>query len=281
MWICTPAAAVESLWWQTQLSGGIKRRPWLGHLYSDVAAMDWEISGHVLRPPKVVEGKFVHLAPPAVLKWTARARSGALATRARLFKNKQSQSPQCPGCGYAEEDDLHVLTGCPATGSADCTVFATQHWTKVGQGRGAALLPLPATWVHSHLMRLSVAFVPLSLPEFIPPHVKWLSHTLLKDFHMGMVTRLAEVLRRRECLISAQSNQAASSSAGDALPPSMWTPPGHSQWLTYVNQNELRLLLHMYSPCAAPSRVPLRLLERQRRPSTCGPRGTATSAKYR
>ena len=188
-------------------SAGIKHRPGLGLLYSDVAAIDWELSGHVLRPPTVVAGKFVHLAPPAVLKWTARARSGALATRARLFKNKQSPSAQCPGCG-------HVLTGYPETGSADCAVFASQLWTTVGQGRGAELLPLPATWVYSHLLRLSVGFIPRSLLDFIPPQVNWLSRTFLKDFHMGMVARLAEVLRRRECLISAQSNQTASSSTG-------------------------------------------------------------------
>ena len=51
------------------------------------------LSNYLFRPLTVKTGKFVHAAPPPLLKWTARARTGALATRFRLewrFRCRQS-----------------------------------------------------------------------------------------------------------------------------------------------------------------------------------------------
>ena len=202
-WVCDPAAAVDDSWWRIQLSAGVMRRLWLGLLYSDVAVIDW-------RSPVTGSGLLRWLREssctwPRLLFSSGRPELAPEPWPLVRGFSRTSRAPQRSARDVVTPN-LNALTGCPETGSADCAAFVAQLWTKVGQGRGAELLPLPATWVYSHLMRLSVGFIPRSLLDFIPPQVNWLSRTFLKDFHMGMVARLAEVLRRRECLISAQSN---------------------------------------------------------------------------
>ena len=62
------------------------------------------LSNYLFRPLTVKTGKFVHAAPPPLLKWTARARTGALATRFRLEGTKLVSSSQCLCCPSLEDD---------------------------------------------------------------------------------------------------------------------------------------------------------------------------------
>ena len=146
-------------------------------------------------------GEFVYAAPRRVLKWTARVRTGALATNARLTGTALKSSPQCSCCPASTEDDAHVIAGCPGTGSAECSDFAFQLWLKVGTKRGVSMMSLPASWLQVHLLQVAVGLIPCSLKAFVPTDEQWLVPALLKDFHLGMVDRLAEVLRRRETLM--------------------------------------------------------------------------------
>ena len=137
-------------------------------------------------PPATFSGTpLVYTAPPTVLKWTARARTGALATRARLFKNALSPSAQCPACAQGEEDDVHALTGCPATGSLDCASYANRLWGWVGAARGAALGSRPAGWVNDNLLMLSGGLIPTSMHGFVPSSLEWLTRSLLRTFTRG------------------------------------------------------------------------------------------------
>ena len=73
-------------WWGVHRREGSLRRSWLARLYPDGVDIDWKVSSHVFRLPVVSSGMFIFAAGPAVQKWTAQARSGALATQARLLK---------------------------------------------------------------------------------------------------------------------------------------------------------------------------------------------------
>ena len=49
-----------------------------------------------------------------------------------------------------------------------------------------------------HLLQVAVGLIPCSLSAFVPIDEQWVVPALLKDFHLGMVDRQAEVLRRRD-----------------------------------------------------------------------------------
>ena len=108
VWVLDIAAAVTQSWWEARSREGAQRRAWLATLYPAAMGFDWAASVALFLPPMVVEGKFVHRAPPPVLKWVARARSGALATRARLAGVRLGLSSQCPCCPAMIEDDMHA-----------------------------------------------------------------------------------------------------------------------------------------------------------------------------
>ena len=100
-WIMDIAHAVSQGWWEHHRTTGAARRMWL-LLYAYGVEIDWRISNHLFRPPTVEGGKFVHAAPPPLLKWTARARTGALATRFSVGRHKVgvlASLPLLPGAG--------------------------------------------------------------------------------------------------------------------------------------------------------------------------------------
>ena len=196
---------LDHCWWTIQLAAAAERRSWFSIVYPADVDIDWEASCYLFRPPKVKDGNFVFMAAPFVLKWTARARTGGLASRSRLLKNTLVDSAQCPCCPHPDEDDEHMVAGCEGTGSSDCALFAVEMWQKVGRARNARLPPLPADWVAGHLYMIAVGLIPRSLTTFVPASFDMLTKRLLRDFHLGMTTRLAEVLRRRQQLISAAS----------------------------------------------------------------------------
>ena len=212
-WLKDVSAAVTRGWWEQHRTAGATRRSWLLQLYPAGVDFDWRISNYLFRLPCVEGGEFVHAAPRRVLKWTARVRTGALATNARLTGTALKSSSQCGCCPAPVEDDAHAIAGCPGTGSAECSDFAFQLWVKVGSKRGVTMIPLPASWLQLHLLQVAVGLIPCSLKAFVPTGEQWLVPVLLKDFHLGMVDRLAEVLRRRETLMGATAASRAPTTA--------------------------------------------------------------------
>jgi hypothetical protein len=162
----------------------------------------------------VVTGVFVHNAAPPVLKWVARARAGALATHARKLSSGLASSARCVCCDAPDEDDLHVLTGCPATGSQDCAIQVGRLWLQAAQRRGVQVPPLPDFWVTSHLLQLAVALIPASIQNFLV-NVAWSSRSaLLRDYHRSLAEWVAEVLRRREVINASLAMSSCSRGRG-------------------------------------------------------------------
>jgi len=69
--------AITPLWWDQQRREGATRRTWLAQLYPAGEDLDWKASTYLFQAPTVASGKFIFRAPPATLKWVARARAGA------------------------------------------------------------------------------------------------------------------------------------------------------------------------------------------------------------
>ena len=112
-------SAVSKYWWERQRQEGLQRRAWLEQLYPADMELDWKVSSLPFRPPTVESGTIIYAAPASTLKWVARARSGGLATPARLVGSGMLTSPQCLCCPAPVQDDVHAVSGCPGTGAAD------------------------------------------------------------------------------------------------------------------------------------------------------------------
>ena len=200
VWIKDVSSAISRGWWESRRRDA-QRRSWLAQLYPGGLEFDWKSSSHIFCPPTVVGGKFVHLVLPPVIKWVARARAGALATNARRMVTGLGQSPNCPCCPAATEDDAHAVAGCPCTGSADCALETAQLWLSLTNKHGVQAGPLPQDWLHTHLLQLAVGLIPQSLHGFLRPTGDWVVPALLQEFHVRLAERLAEVLRRRETVV--------------------------------------------------------------------------------
>ena len=214
-WLVDVSAAVTAAWWAARCQEGAARRVWLATLYPSGLELDWHSSTLLFRRPRVEERAFVYPAALPVLKWVARARSGALNTGARLVTTRLRATPECLCCSASTEDDAHVVHGCPATGSADLSVLVHTLWEQACGKPGRAVLPAP--WVNVHLPQLAVGLLPLSIRGLLPALERWEVSIILRNFHLNLCTRLAEVLRRREQLIAAKSpasSQPASTSGG-------------------------------------------------------------------
>ena len=222
VWLRDVTGALTAIWWEVRRAAATRRRPWLATLYPAGMAFDWSASTHIFRNPLVESGKFVHFADPPVLKWVARARSGALVSSDRFARTRKQPPPPCPCCGAPLEDDLHMVSGCPATGSGDCAAFVAALWVKCNQARGAGATALPPDWVAAHLPQLAVALIPADLAQFSSPSELWPVSFILRDFHIGMARWLAERLRRREQIVgtalAARSSQLPQGAAVPAPP---------------------------------------------------------------
>ena len=102
-----------------------------------------------------------------------------------------------PLLSYQVEDDAHVDAGCSGMGSADCAKFALELWVQMGLARGLTVFPLPSDWLQTGILLLAVGIISRSPSSFLPQSEAWLMPKLLQDMHLGMVERLAEILRRR------------------------------------------------------------------------------------
>ena len=137
-----------------------------GSAYPPALSLDWEVSGYLFRPPKVVNGEFVHPAASPVIKWLARVRAGALATNARTAGSGLGVSTSCLCCHDPVEDDAHAIAACPATGAQDCASVASRVWAQAAQRRGFAARALPDSWIEN---QLTAALIPSSMHDFLPP----------------------------------------------------------------------------------------------------------------
>ena len=149
----------------------------------------------------------MHPAPAAVIKWVARVRTGYLASRARLANHGLLSSAACPCCGAAEENDIHMMAGCPATGSSDWASSIIDAWQHSAAPLGYDV-PLPSMpWLQENFIPLLAALIPLSARTLLPLPPSIVDR-FLHRLHHTLSARIAEVLRRREVLIAATSPDA-------------------------------------------------------------------------
>ena len=163
-------AAVALFWWDKDRREGNARRPWLACLYPDGVKFDWKASTHMFRPPVVSSGAFIFVAAPATQKWVARARADALATQVRLAKSHRSLtfSPHCLCCTEPVEDDVHLVTGCTGSGSAEVKTFIPGLWSRIVAKRGFRVpFLLDPLWVSAHTVQLAVGLIPRSITTFL------------------------------------------------------------------------------------------------------------------
>ena len=174
----------------------------LVRLYLMDVPVDWVVSTGIFWRPTVSGASFIHPAPPAVIKWLARVRAGCLASRARLVGHGMVQGPRtCLCCAAEEEDDVHILAGCPATGTADWQSLVGDAWG-VASKAAAVEVPLPpaAVLAEVHIMLLG-ALIPLSAAADwgLPAGA---ALPFLAALHRALAAGVAECLRRREELMA-------------------------------------------------------------------------------
>ena len=161
----------------------------------------------------MVERVFIHPVQPSVVKWIARVRAGCLATRERLFRRRLVTSAACPCCLAAEEDEEHVLLGCPSTGTGDWLMLFREAWGLAAQELKMSMELPPENWLESHRWMLVAALIPTSLPAGTT-----LTSTekvrFGKRLHLKLAQQTAERLRRRQVMIATTAGDASSAVAG-------------------------------------------------------------------
>eukprot|EP00667_Euglena_gracilis_P024299 EG_transcript_27869 len=114
-----PAAFAQAWWLRCRAAWEKRSAVRLLVLYPASAPIAWPASTAIFRRAVAIPAGFTHPVSPAAIKWVARVRTGCLATQDRLHRHRLgAPSPVCLCCRSPVEDDVHVLTGCPATGSA-------------------------------------------------------------------------------------------------------------------------------------------------------------------
>jgi ribonuclease HI len=201
-WIGVVDSAFQKSWWRKQRRAA-NRRPWPARVYPPHLEIEWAVSQFLFRAPSADRGCFVHRLPDSVLKWVARARTGALATRARMHETKLVASAQCLCCGAAQEDEDHMLLECVATGAAEWRAQMAAAWTTALREAGLPGFPLSADWIEDHRVQLVVALIPLSVRRFFTPPDAPAVTVALRTFHKILAERLAETCRQRVTLTKA------------------------------------------------------------------------------
>ena len=199
--VLTLRPAVVAAFWAKWRSGRSVARPWLEALYPVDCEIDWPSSVGIFRRPMVRHGKFHHAVPPATVKWMARMRAGCLASRRRLFTRSLVVSPACPCCGATEEDELHMVAGCSATGSLHWAALLSEAWAVASRQLGGLFPPPPAEWLSAHQIPLLAALIPRSL-DAVPSMPRELVGRFKPLFHREVALRMAEIFRRRGELVA-------------------------------------------------------------------------------
>jgi ribonuclease HI len=187
--------------WNKNWDKASKRRPWLKQLYN--VDIDWSSSNFCFKNPVVANKTFIYKAEKINLKWPARVRSGALATRERLMKSGISDSPTCICCNNGTENEEHVLFTCPVTGAASWESESNNPlgfrwaWDKAMQKVKSTLAIVPtATWVQDHRWALRAGIIPASIDDIIAPLGRQAT-TFKKELHLYLITTMGDIMRRR------------------------------------------------------------------------------------
>ena len=175
-WIVVVDKVVEDCWWEKQRAHIEERRPdSLGKLW-------WQVSNKMFERPVVRGGAWISKAAPGLMKWVARARAGALASRVRMVKTNVVKGPDggpgdptCECCGAAAEDDVHLLTGCSDSGTDKVIDKVEEVWRaaleKVKQ-RGRVLGVVDAAapsrvWFAKFALQWAVGLIPMEAREIL------------------------------------------------------------------------------------------------------------------
>ena len=188
------ARAFGDSWWQrarrTWMAPGSSSR--LEGIFPIGLAVDWAASVGVFRRARATTDSFSHPVAPSMVKWVARVRAGCLATEDRLLRHHLGvMDAACRCCGAPVEDDEHVLSGCPATGSADWAASFLEVWSGVASGCRLEVPHPPLDWIAAHRLPLAAALVPESCLWHVrlpPPDV----HRFRARLHVSPAERLAE-----------------------------------------------------------------------------------------
>ena len=192
---------LADVWWARRHSGRRRPRPFLDLLYPAGVPFLWMPSTALFRRPVVVKRQFVHPVPVPVVKWLARVRSGCLNSRLRLFSHHLETSPACPCCGAEEEDEEHVVAGCPATGSADWLRGLLEVWDSAARSAEVTVPLPPISLLEQFHLPLLAALLPVPLVDSISLPAGQLA-PFLRRLHVGLAQQTAEWLRRRGATIA-------------------------------------------------------------------------------
>ena len=215
-WILNVPEAVLARWWHLGRLKLSQRRPdTLGLLYPPNVNFDWKSSNRAFRAPFVRGGKWVYLVSPAALKWTARARCGALASTARRIKTdghagEPLDDPVCPFCHVGIEDDIHMASSCTATHTAKVLDAVSSVWRSSLRTLCIADGVLPSVDVLSKWsFQLAIGLIPLDLhPLFPGDSSKRLA--FFGKLSIGMVEWFGARMRERELLRQEHAHRPSS-----------------------------------------------------------------------
>ena len=202
-WILNVPNAILARWWSIGRSKAAERRPdTLGLLYPAGVEFDWHSSNRAFRAPFVRGDQWIFLVSRASLKWTARARCGALASTARRSKTDGRAEiipdPICPLCGTAVEDDIHMITSCPATHTASVLEAITNVWRASLRALGAPdALPSLET-LRKWALQLAVGLIPMDILSFFGDRSK--RTAFFGKISIGMIEWFGARMKERELL---------------------------------------------------------------------------------
>ena len=203
-------ASVEAVWWsKVRCHKRARPRKWLELLYSETVAVDVSASVGIFRRP-VVRKVFIYKAPPEVIKWTARVRTGCLATRLRLWERGLVECPACLRCGAGSEDEDHIFFGCSVQEDGGGRGGLRGCWEAVA-ARTKWKGPVPEEWLDAHRFQLVAAIIPASIGEVLGGQTG--SQGFAERLHVALATWTADWLRRREDVVLEHSL------TGSAVPP--------------------------------------------------------------
>ena len=217
-------SALKNLWWERRRQSCSARRPWMDKLYPQGVAINWPLSTVSFRRPVVSGDVFVHPVAAPVVKWLARVRAGCLASRMRLFSHRMGVSPACPCCAAEEEDEEHMMCGCPGTGSIGWLSALQEVWAKTAKEVSVTVPPPPVRWLTEFRLLLLAALIPSTLVHHLPLSTTTQAQ-FLRELHINLARNVAEWLRRREAHIVLTASS-TSSSSDPSLPPS--APSSHT-----------------------------------------------------
>ena len=182
----------------------VRRRTWFAEMYPADVPMDWQLSSGIFCRPAVSGGCFVYSVPLLTIKWIGRLRAGCLATGLR--RHTQLGPPRVPTSSClcyvaAEEDDLHAVAGCNATGSADWLENLTEAWQEAALACRLDVPPPDVGWLEPLRFPLLAALIPAALRTSLPlPSGD--AARFLSRLHRTLAQVTAERLRRRQELLT-------------------------------------------------------------------------------